>query len=122
MTPYILAEWNGYLGGDIPKLNSQQIEHVLPDTPDVNSQWFRDWTKRQHEEKKHCLANLLPISGSLNGSIQNADYFEKRRRYIDDSALKAPREFGKKYSVWTPAEFEQRADELAAWALDRWRY
>lgn len=122
MTPYILAEWNGYLGGDIPELDSQQIEHILPDNPNTDSQWFRDWTKKQHEEKKHCLANLLPISGSLNGSIQNADYFEKQKRYIEDSALKAPRDFGKKYEKWTPVEFEARAEELAKWALERWKY
>ena len=122
ITPYILAEWNGHLGGDVPELTSQQIEHVLPDNPDPSSQWVIDWTREEREEKKHCLANLLPISGTLNSSIQNADYAEKRQRYIDDSALKAPRAFANKYNVWTPAEFEERAEELASWALARWKY
>lgn len=122
MTPYILAEWNRHLGGDLPELDSQQIEHVLPDTPAADSQWMKDWTKRQQEEKKHCLANLLPLSGSINSSIRNADYDVKKQRYINDSALKAPRDFGNKYSVWTPEEFNNRADELAKWALDRWKY
>ena len=68
------------------------------------------------------MANLLPISGSLNGSIQNADYVEKKQRYVDDSALKAPREFGKEYEVWTPEKFDERAEKLAQWALSRWKY
>lgn len=122
MTPYILAEWNGQLGGDVPVLDSQQIEHVLPENPDPSSQWVSDWSKEEREKRTHCLANLLPISGSLNGSIQNADYVEKRHRYIDDSALKAPREFGHKYEKWTPAEFDERAESLANWALARWKY
>lgn len=122
MTPYILAEWNGHLGGDVPELDSQQIEHVLPDTPASDSQWMLDWSKKQHSDKKHCLANLLPISGSLNSSIQNADYIDKKERYKNDSALKAPREFAQKYETWTPADFEKRAKELAEWALDRWKF
>jgi len=122
MTPYLLAEWNGHLGGDVPVLESQQIEHVLPDTPDNNSQWLKDWSKKEHEEKKHCLANLLPLSGTINASIQNDDYKNKRPRYINDSALKAPREFAKKYKKWTPVEFNQRANSLADWAVERWPY
>ena len=122
ITPYILAEWNGKLGGDVPELDSQQIEHVLPVTPSQNSQWWKDWTKAQHEKMVDCLANLLPLSGEINSSIQNADYSEKRQRYIDDSALKAPRAFGQKYEVWTPAEFDERATELSKWALERWCY
>ncbi len=122
ITPYLLAEWNGYLGGDIPNLDKQQIEHVLPETPEANSQWLVDWTKKEHSELKDCLANLLPISGTLNASIQNAEYEVKRVRYDADSALKAPRTFAKQYSNWTPKEFTHRADELAKWALDRWKY
>lgn len=122
MTPYILAEWNGYLGGDIPQLDSQHIEHVLPETPDSSSQWVKDWTRSQRETKLHCLANLLPISGSLNASIKNADYSEKKKRYSSDSALKAPRDFAQKYDVWTPEKFDDRAEELAEWALETWEF
>lgn len=122
ITPYLLAEWNGKLGGDIPELDSLQIEHVLPEKLPENSQWTKDWTRAQHEEKLHCLANLLPLSSTINSSLQNADYTVKRPRYIADSALKAPREFGKKYDKWTPIEFEERATELSKWALERWKY
>ena len=122
MTPYLLAEWNGHLGGDIPELESQQIEHVLPDTPGSNSQWFKDWSKKEHDDKKHCLANLLPLSGAINSSIQNDEYKDKRIRYLNDSALKAPREFAKKYNKWTPIEFKRRANDLADWAVKRWPY
>lgn len=122
MTPYILAEWNGNLGGDIPELDSQQIEHVLPDKPDEKSQWNKTWPKHLQNEKKHCLANLLPLSGELNGSIQNDDYSVKRDRYLNDSALKAARVFAQKYERWTPKEFDDRAGELAKWAVKRWPY
>ena len=122
MTPYILAEWNAYLGGDIPELKSLQIEHVLPENPASSSIWVKDWTKKQQDSCKHCIANLLPISGTLNNAIQNADYVNKRERYMSDSALKAPREFGKNYLTWTPDDFKKRANVLADWALKRWKY
>ena len=122
VTPYLLAEWNGYLGGDVPELDSQQIEHVLPETPDNDSRWFSDWTRDEHSKCKDCIANLLPISASLNSSIQNDDYSSKRLRYRADSALKAPRDFAEKHEVWTPTEFSKRADVLASWAVQRWCY
>lgn len=122
-TPYILAEWDRNLGGDSPILpTTQQIEHVLPEHPDKESQWNSDWTKEEFEKKKDCLANLLPLSASINQSIQNADYAAKRERYLMDSALKSPRDFATKYANWTPIEFDIRANELWAWAEFRWPY
>lgn len=122
ITPYILAEWDKELGGDIPILDSKHIEHVLPRNPKSGSQWLADWSKEERDAKTDCLANLLPLSGSLNDSIKNADYAIKQHRYIDDSALKAPRDFAQKYSTWTPADFNDRAEKIADWVLDRWKY
>lgn len=94
----------------------------MPNLHDTESQWLKDWIKKEHEAKKYCLANLLPISGSLNASVQNEDCVEKSTRYADDSALKAPREFAKQFDSWTPSDFENGAEELAEWALKRWEY
>lgn len=122
VTPYILEEWNRELGGDIIKVNKQEIEHVLPSRPEENSQWWIDWTRQQHKECKDCIANLLPISRHLNGTIQNKDFEEKRESYLNDSAIKAPRDFARNYQNWTPKEFGERVDTLWNWASKRWPY
>lgn len=120
ITPYLLEEWNSYLGGDAVTVDGKQIEHVLPDKPKPDSQWVLDWSDSLHQEYKDCLANLLPLSQSLNGSIQNSDYASKRDRYIHDSALKAARDFAFTFEAWTPSDFKTRAAMLSSWALERW--
>lgn len=122
ITPYLLQEWDNHLPGDSPIINSIQIEHVLPETPDPDSQWYRDWSVEDHKKYKDCLANLLPLSQPLNGSIQNADYADKSVRYRNESALKAPRHFADQYQKWTMAEFIKRSEALADWAVERWPY
>lgn len=121
ITPFLLEEWNHDLGGDIIRVSSQQIEHIYPEKPEHNSQWTLDW-RNEDKDKKDCLANLLPISGSLNKSVKNKDYKIKRVRYCEDSALKACRDLAQKYEVWTPETFELRAEEMKNWALKRWKY
>lgn len=121
ITPHILAEWNGALGGDVPKIESQQIEHVLPSQPEKTSQWCRDWTPAERK-KKDCIGNLLPLSAALNKKIQNKDYSIKKKHYTADSALKAPRKFAQKYKQWTPKNFEARSKAIAEWAVGKWKY
>lgn len=120
ITSYLLEEWNTHLGGDRVSVDGKQVEHVLPVKPKSGSQWHEDWAEDQQKEKRDCLANLLPISQSLNSSIQNAEYAVKRDRYLQDSALKAAREFAQTYDTWTPTSFDTRAATLKTWALNRW--
>ena len=122
ITPYLLEEWNNHLPGDTPSLSAVQIEHVLPESPKVDSQWNIDWPKEDQKMYRDCLANLLPLSQSLNGSLQNDDYDQKRSRYKSESALKAPRHFAETYDKWTPTEFADRSKKLADWALSRWKF
>ena len=120
ITPYLLAEWNAHLSGDVAIVSGVQIEHVLPDTLKHDSKWTSDWSEKEWKENKDCLANLLPLSQSLNGSIKNSDYAIKRERYLQDSALKAPRDFANTFGSWTPKDFDRRAEEMRVWCLQRW--
>ena len=120
ITPYLLEEWNTHLGGDPVFIDSKQIEHVLPERPKAESAWLKDWSNEDRHEHKDCLANLLPLSQSLNGSIQNSEYPQKRDRYLADSALKAARQFALDYETWRPADFDDRAAKLSEWACERW--
>lgn len=120
VTPYILEEWDKSLGGDMIRVNRQEIEHVLPSKPEDDSKWWNYWTRQQHKECKDCIANLLPISKSLNSSIQNGEYEKKRNSYLQDSAIKSPRDFAIKYENWTPEDFTNRTNEMWEWAKKRW--
>jgi len=119
ITVFVLTQWNRSLGGDQPGIKPW-IEHVLPDTPAAG--WFEVFTPEQHEKMRNLLANLLPLSQEMNQSLGNSLYQEKRPVYCEDSGFKAARKFGEKYSDWTPTNLEDRAEEIASWAVERWPY
>ncbi len=74
-----------------------------------------------HERYKDRLCNLIPLSSQMNQSLKNAGYEKKRKRYSEDSMFKSARQLAQKYKSWTPGEMTTRSNELAAWAVGRWR-
>ena len=117
ITRFVLKEWNRKLGGDVPS-EVPWIEHVLPET--MSEPWKEVFSAEQHEQMKHRLANLIPLSQQLNQGLGNDRYEKKRKAYIDDSMFKAAREFAKEYVSWTPKELDQRSSEMSNWAVERW--
>ena len=59
------------------------IEHVLPQNPDLKSQWLKDFTDAEREEWLNRLGNLVLISRIKNTSLGNLDYTDKKRKYFD---------------------------------------
>lgn len=59
------------------------IEHVLPQNPDANSNWLKDFTQEQKAEWIHKLGNLVLISRTKNSSLGNLDYTDKKKKYFD---------------------------------------
>lgn len=62
------------------------VEHVLPQTPKVQSQWLRDFTEGEREEWTNRLANLVLLSRRKNSQAQNYDFDEKKLRYFKSSS------------------------------------
>lgn len=115
ITKYVVREYDRSLGGD--KHNTiAQLEHVLPQK--LTTSW--SFTKEEHGELHNLLANLLPLSGSMNSSVGNEPYTTKRGRYSADSVFKSVRDFADRYPDWTPVELKERAKLLADWAVERW--
>src|SRR6266404_611899 len=118
ISEYVLLEYDKGLGGDNPK-NIPWIEHVLPQTP--AKQWFKSFSPDEHNSQKDLLANLLPLSKEMNAGLSNKPYRDKRERYRKDSMFKSARAFADHFSDWTPDKIEKRGQDLADWAVKRWR-
>ena len=115
---HVLNELEHSLGGDIPA-NNFTIEHILPRTPNDN---YPDYDEDQIENYTRTLANLIPISGEINSSIQNSPYSEKRGRFLKDSMYKTPRELARRFQTWTPEDVGKRSEYLFEWVKNRWKY
>lgn len=117
VTPFVVLEYDRSLNGDRPS-NVPWLEHVLPVNPD--ERWFKVFTKEQHEQMRHRLANLLPLSSEMNRGVSNKPYAEKRPRFREDSMFKSARQFAESIDDWTPERLLMRSQVLARWAMERW--
>lgn len=119
--------------GDITAKGNKTTEHILPQTPAVDSAWWKIFTPEQHAKLVHGIGNLVLTRD--NSRYGNRDYLDsadgrrgKRGRegqtdpwcYYSESNLARERELAVQYDEWTPASIERRAAEIAAWALARW--
>jgi hypothetical protein len=119
VTPYLVKQYNSSLGGDVP-VDIPWTEHILPTEP--TQIWWDIFSKAEHETRKDQLCNLIPLSAEMNRSLSNGPYDKKRAKYSEDSMFKSARHVAKLYKTWTPADMNHRANELAKWAVARWKY
>lgn len=89
------------------------IEHILPQNPDENSQWQRDFTENKIEDLKHNLGNLILINGKKNTSLGNLDFILKKERYLKKRIDIFPS--GKVFlqeTEWEPQSIKDRQKEM----------
>lgn len=113
---YVLREYDTSLGGDAHNTVAQ-LEHILPQK--LTNAWS-SFSKDEHRDMHNRLANLLPLSGSMNASVGNEGFQHKRSRYAADSIFKSVRSFANEHEEWTPALLEARGESLADWVVNRW--
>lgn len=100
------------------------IEHVLPQTVELNSQWAKDWPDElKRKEWVHKIANLVPLTQSRNSKAKNFDFKTKKTAY-----------FGGKKNIssyvlttqvlntenWTPEVVEARQEILLTEFSKKW--
>ncbi|HIF60350.1 MAG TPA: DUF262 domain-containing protein [Rhodospirillales bacterium] len=62
------------------------IEHVLPQTVDVNSEWAELWPEEEKRaEWVHRISNLVPLNRRRNSQAQNYDFDKKKTAYFKGS-------------------------------------
>ncbi|EMH00332.1 DUF262 domain-containing protein [Helicobacter pylori] len=105
------------------------VERILPQNPDLSSQWVKDFSEEERELYTHSLANLTLLGGKKNtkalSQVLNQDFKEKKEIYMGKPiALDNKKTFKVmtcydmtkndvcNYAEWTPKSLEKRKEEL----------
>ncbi|WRF64981.1 DUF262 domain-containing protein [Helicobacter pylori] len=110
--------------------NDFHVEHILPQKPDLSSQWVKDFSEEKRELYTHSLANLTLLGGTKNAQASNLDFKEKKEIYMGHAVKLGKDKRGRekpfrvmtcydmtkndvcRYTEWTPTSLEKRKEEL----------
>ena len=94
--------------------SSLSVEHVLPRTPNLDSQWCKDFTEEQRQELCDRLGNLVLITTRKNTSLGNLDYVEKKKRYFESRISTCPNSLRvlNKHEIWKPANLTKNHEKV----------
>ena len=118
-----MNDWSNFTKSEKDKIS---IEHIFPQTP---SKWywrnqFRGYTEQEFHYLANSLGNLLPLSQSVNSSLQNDEFSRKKggtekreRGYFNGSH--AEQEVAK-YADWNPTTILERGLKLLEYLEARW--
>lgn len=121
--------WDNFTKHENDKVS---IEHIYPQT-DTSDYWkarFAAYTDQQRNYFKGSLGNLLPLSSSINSSLQNDDFPDKKNTKLDKTGLVARNGYSNgSYSElrvaqeddWTATHIMERGLSLLAFMETRWR-
>jgi hypothetical protein len=92
------------------------IEHVLPQTPEEDSDWAMNFPNSEEREAwVHRLGNLVLLSRKKNSSARNYDFQKKKTVYFTSGGKASP--FALTSQViheeeWTPEVLKARQKDL----------
>lgn len=107
------------------------IEHIYPQTP-THEYWTKRFAGEGERERKYLsgsLGNLLPLSMSINSSLQNDSFDDKRctRRNEKGDILRHGYSNGShseievsQYAEWNPESIYQRGLKILQFMEERW--
>lgn len=109
---------------DVSKLSSSSysVEHIMPQKWETNwnEESLDDAGRISRNKKIKTLGNLTLVTKSLNSSMKNAAWNEKKEALKDYSLLKITTDYVDK-AEWNESEIEKRANDLASMALKIWK-
>lgn len=115
----ILELERSFTKGDILKTFPEvTIDHILPQTP--KGDWLDKFTSSEIERWSNTWANLVPLSGKANSEKGNMSWVETKSLLKNETVFSTTKNLLDRHTDWTPKSIEERADELANWALKRW--
>ncbi|NOR49290.1 MAG: DUF262 domain-containing protein [Methanosarcinaceae archaeon] len=121
-------DWKPFIKGEKDKVS---IEHIYPQTPD-NKCWekaFNDYKKTHQKFFQGSLGNLLPLSQSINSSLQNDCFDDKKNQKYNERKVKVREGYldGSHseievagYSEWNPETILKRGNKLLEFMENRW--
>lgn len=121
-------DWRLFVKSEKDKVS---IEHIYPQTPD-NIYWkeqFKGFKKSQLKYFNGSLGNLLPLSQSINSSLQNDSFPDKKAPKFDSEGNKIRQGYsdGSHSEIevagnehWNPEKILERGKKLLEFMEKRW--
>ncbi len=116
---FMLEEYDKSYGAEIPEHKDRNIEHVLPRQYDY---WKDDFNDGDHQLLVNTFANLVFLTEKLNKEVSNKNYAFKRNAIDNNAMYSSTRALFKEYQTWKPEDIRHRANKIAIWACDRWKF
>lgn len=91
------------------------IEHILPQTPDPNSNWLINFTEDERVNYTHKIGNLIIIGRRKNSSLGNLEYQQKRQKYFNKnigSFARSLKLYNDYQTQWTSVEYKQNQENV----------
>ncbi len=105
--------------------NDFHVEHILPQNPNLLSQWVKDFSEEERERYTHSLANLTLLGGKKNQQASNLDFKDKKKIYMGEeirlnkkktframTCYDTTKDIAHHYTEWTPKSLEKREKDL----------
>jgi len=121
---YVLWERElGYEFGDKhPRTLEFQAGHLIPRQLNSTELAAWDgWTKDEWEGLKNTWANLVPLTQEANLQMGRLGWSAARGLLNGNLIFKTSQRVVSDFTTWTAADCELRAQQLAAWATERWK-
>ncbi|MPX75282.1 HNH endonuclease family protein, partial [Moraxella catarrhalis] len=106
------------------------IEHIYPQNPkDEDWQDFINYSADERKLLQNSLGNLLPLSFSINSSLQNTCFKDKKNQKFDAKGNEKRRGYTQgshceievaKNEIWTADTIKQRGLKLLEFMEERW--
>jgi hypothetical protein len=121
-------DWELFVRNDGDKVT---IEHILPQTPD-KACWkavLKGFSKNEILRLQGTLGNLVPLSRSVNSSLQNDCFNDKKDAKYDDKGVKIRHGYNNgshseievsNYEEWTSSDIGERGLNLLTFMEERW--
>jgi len=114
---YILLKYEYLQSENTVQLSNYKtisVEHILPQNPEDNSEWKKDFSDDEREYWLHKLANLVLISGRKNSKLSNRDFQEKKKKYLEGriDIFSGSKVFIEQTNEWNAKTLEPRQESM----------
>jgi len=122
-------DWKLFVKGEKDRVS---IEHIYPQTP-IHENWINSFSNLKGENQKFfqgSLGNLLPLSQSINSSLQNDCFEDKKNPKYNDKNEKIRQGYldgshseieVASYSEWNADSILERGNKLLEFMEKRWQ-
>lgn len=123
---YIIQRLDSFVSDGGATYNSKlfTIEHVLPQTPSLGSEWLELWPDtRKRLYWLNRIANLVPLTRQRNSAAQNYEFKQKKEKYFTTKSGTSSYQLTTQvlsYSTWTPEIVEKRQTDILEVFAKNW--